>query len=333
VLVSATTRSLSRIAGVTMRRREFIKLIGGAAAVSPFAARAQQPAKVPHVVFISPAGLADMYQIQLRDRHDIRIEFRDAGGYADQLPTVARQIVQEGGVDVIVAVSARAAVAASEATQSIPIVAFVASDPISSGLAKSLAHPGGNVTGVAVFAEETTVKRVELIREAVPLAVRLGTVATKVGQTPQILASTEETARKLGFSVEIVSIDDPNNIAKSLTAERLAGFDAFVIPPDAVLTVHEAEVVRLIGLSNKPAIYPAPDWAENGGLMSFGPDFAEAGQHVLSQLNRVLKGEKPSDLPFERPTRFYLSINLRTARAMGIEFPPAFLARADKVIE
>ena len=133
--------------------------------------------------------------------------------------------------------------------------------------------------------------------------------------------------------MEIVGIDDPNNIAKSLTAERLAGFDAFVVPPDAALSVHEAEVVKLIGLSNKPAIYPAPDWAESGGLMSFGPDFAEAGRHLISQLDRVLKGEKLSDLPFDRPTRFYFSINLRTARAMGIELPSALLARADKVIE
>jgi putative tryptophan/tyrosine transport system substrate-binding protein len=316
-----------------MRRREFITLIGGATAVSPFAARAQQPAKTPHVVFISPAALPDPYRAQLRDRRDIRVEFRDAGGYADQLPALVREIVQGGGVDVIVAVSAPASVAAYKATQSIPIVAFVATDPIALGLAKSLAHPGGNVTGVAVFAEETTVKRVEFIREAFPLAVRLGMVATKVSQTPQILASTQETARKLGFAVEIVSIDDPNDIAKTLTVERLAGFDAFVVPPDAALAAHEAEVVKLIGMTNKPAIYPAPDWAENGGLISFGSDFDEARQDLVLQLNRVLKGEKPSDLPFERPTRFYLSINLRTARTMGIELPSAFLARADKVIE
>jgi putative tryptophan/tyrosine transport system substrate-binding protein len=322
-----------------MKRREFIKLIGGAAAVLPFAASAQQPAKIPHVVFISPAALLNnTYRAQLRDLgyiegRNIRLEFRDAGGYADQLPALAREIVQGGDVEIIVAVSGPAAVAASKATQSIPIVGFVAGDPVATGLAKSLAHPGGNVTGVAVFAEETTVKRVELIREAVPLARRLGVVATKVSQTRQILASTEEAARQLGFTVEIVSIDDPNNIAKTLTAERLAGFDAFVVPPDAVLSFHEAEVVEFIGLSNKPAIYPSPDWTESGGLMSFGPDFAEAFQHVIWQLDRVLKGEKPSDLPFDRPTKFYLSINLRTARAMGIELPSAFLARADRVIE
>jgi putative tryptophan/tyrosine transport system substrate-binding protein len=322
-----------------MRRREFITLIGGAAALSPFAARAQQPAKIPHVVFISPGALAhNNYRVQLRDLGyieglNIRLEFRDAGGYADQLPALAREIVQEGSVEVIVTVSGPAALAAYKATQSIPIVAFVAGDPVASGLAKSLAHPGGNVTGVAVFAEETTVKRIEILREAIPLAARLGMVATKISQTPQILASTEGAARKLGFTVEIVSIDDPNNIAKALTAERLAGFDAFVVPPDAVLSFHEAEVVKLIGLSNKPAIYPSPDWAESGGLMSFGPDFAEAGRHVIAQLNRVLKGEKPSDLPFDRPTNFYLSINLQTARAIGIELPAALVARADKVIE
>jgi putative tryptophan/tyrosine transport system substrate-binding protein len=316
-----------------MRRREFVTLICGTAAVSPFAARAQQPAKTPHVVFISPAALPDPYRAQLQDRRDIRVEFRDAGGSADQLPVLAREIVQGGSVDVIVAVSAPASMAAYKATQSIPIIALVATDPIALGLAKSLAHPGGNVTGVAVFAEETTVKRVEFIREAFPLAVRLGMVATKVSQTPQILASTKETARKLGFALEIVSIDDPNDIAKTLTVERLASFDAFVVPPDAALAAHEAEVVKLIGMTNKPAIYPAPDWAENGGLISFGSDFAEARQDLVSQLNRVLKGEKPSDLPFERPTRFYLSINLRTARTMGIELPSAFLARADKVIE
>jgi putative tryptophan/tyrosine transport system substrate-binding protein len=322
-----------------VKRREFMTFLGGASVVWPFVAHAQKPTKFPNVVCIAPAQIrSDSFRAQLRDLgyiegRNIHLEFRDAGGDAGQLPAIAREVVRGGNVDVIVTISAPAAVAAFKATQSIPIVAFVASDPIALGLAKSLAHPGGNVTGVAVFAEETTAKRVELIREAVPLATRLGTIATMVGQTPQILASTKDAARKLGFAVEIVSIDDPNNIAKTLTAERLADFDVFVVPPDAVLSVHEAEVVKLIGMSNKPAIYPGPDWAENGGLISFGPDFAEASRHTVSQLVSVLKGEKPSDLPFDRPTKFYLSINLRTARAMGIELPPTMVARADRVIE
>ena len=264
---------------------------------------------------------------------NIHLEFRDAGGYADRLPSLAKQVVQEGGIDVIATISLTAAIAAHKATQTIPIVAFVAGDPVASGLAKSLAHPDGNVTGIAVFAEETNVKRVELMREVAPLTVRLAMIATQIGLTQQNLASTQEAARKLGFTLEVISLDDPDDIAKTLTPERLAGFDAFVVPPDAVLSVHEAEVVEPIGLTNKPAIYPDPDWAANGGLMSFGPDFFEAGRRWMSQLDRVLKGEKPSDLPFDRPTKFYLSINLRTARAMGVELPPALLARADKVIE
>jgi putative tryptophan/tyrosine transport system substrate-binding protein len=325
-----------------VKRREFITLVGGVAAAWPFAARGQQPANARHVVCIAPASLSDDYRTAFRDQlrdlgyvegRNIRLEFRDAGGFVDQLPALARAVVHDASVDVIVAITAPAAVAAHKAAPAIPIVAFVASDPIALGLANSLAHPGDNITGVAVFAEETTAKRVEFIREAVPLAVRLGTIATKVEQTSQILASTQEAAHKLGFAAEIVSIDDPNDIARTLTPERLAGFDALVVPPDAVLSVRVAEVVKLIGLSKKPAIYPSPDWAESGGLMSFGPDFEEAARHVISQLDRVLKGTKASDLPFDRPTRFYLSINLQTARAMGIELPPALVARADKVIE
>lgn len=175
-----------------MKRREFFALLGTAATWT-FAARGQQPAKTAHVVFISPAALPDSaYRPQLRDLgyidgRNIHLEFRDAGGYTDRLPALAQEIVQAGNVAIIVAVSGPAAVAASRATQSIPIVAFVAGDPVATGLAKSLAHPGGNVTGVAVFAEETTVKRLEFIHEAVPQALRLGMVATKISQTRQIL--------------------------------------------------------------------------------------------------------------------------------------------------
>ena len=253
-------------------------------------------------------------------------------GYSDRLPAVVEQLVKKGD-SVIATISLSAAIAAHKATQAIPIVAFIAADPVASGLAKSLAHPDGNVTGIAIFAEETNVKRVELMREIAPLAVRVAMIATQIGLTKQNLASTQEAARRLGFTLEVISLDDPSNIAKTLKPERLAGFDAIVAPPDAVLALHEVEVVKLIGLSNKPAIYSESDWTANGGLMSFGPDFIEAGRHWVSQLDRVLKGEKPSSLPFDRPTKFYLSINLRTARSMGVELPLTLLTRADKAIE
>ena len=125
----------------------------------------------------------------------------------------------------------------------------------------------------------------------------------------------------------------PLYLARVLSPKALAAFDAFVFIPDVILSAHMAEIIKLVSVSNKPAIFPSPDWVRNGGLMSFGPDFADASRHLTAQLDRVLKGAKPGDLPFERPTKFDLRINLRTAQAMDIELPPIVLARADEVIE
>jgi putative tryptophan/tyrosine transport system substrate-binding protein len=323
-----------------MRRREFITL-GVAAALSSSTARAEQQKGMPHVIHLSPVDIPSQtvgIRNQLRELgyvegRNIRLEFRNAAGKVDELPALARSLVLEGDVDAIIAVSTPAALAAFNASRTIPIVAFTAVDPVSSGLANSLARPGGNVTGIAVFSEETSVKRVELMREAVPRAVRLGTVATKVSSGAQSLLPVLDTGRKLGFSVEPITVDDPADLAVALRPEILAKFDAFVFVPDLVLSGYMVEVIKLVNSSNKPAIFPSPDWVANGGLMSFGPDFSDAARHLLSQLDRVLKGAKPGELPFERPTKFDLRINLRTARAMGFELPATILARADEVIE
>jgi len=323
-----------------MRRREFITLVGGSAMWS-LAAHAQQPAGPPRVIQLAPVGIqaqmdgtrALLRQLGYVEGRNIHLEFRDAAGNVDALPSVALELVRDGGVDAIIAVSTPAALAAYAATRTIPIVAFTAVDPVASGLADSLAHPGRNVTGVAVFSEETTVKRVELMREVVPRAVRLGTVTTKLTSGAQSLAPVLETGRKLGFTVEPINIADPADLAKALSLEVLAGFDALVFVPDFILNAHMSEIIRLVGLSNKPAIFPSPDWVANGGFMSFGPDFSDSTRHLISQLDRILKGAKPSDLPFERPTKFDLRINLRAAKASGIEVSPTVLARADEVIE
>jgi putative ABC transport system substrate-binding protein len=323
-----------------MRRREFITLFSGAV-TWPLMASAQQLTRMPHVVHLSPVDIpsqADGARRQLRELgyvegRNIRLEFRNAAGNVDALSVLAQELVQEGGVDAIIAISTPAALAANKATQTIPIVAFTAVDPVASGLAESLARPGRNVTGIAVFSEETTVKRVELMREVVPRAVRLGTVTTKVSNGTQSITPVLETGRKLGFTVETINVDDPADLAKALSTEILAGFDALVFVPDVLLNAHMAEVIKLVGLSNKPAIFPSPDWVANGGFMSFGPDFYDAARHLISQLDRVLKGAKPGDLPFERPTKFDLRINLRIAKALGIELSPTILARADEVIE
>ena len=323
-----------------MRRREFITAVGGSVTWS-LAARAQQLAGVPRVIQLAPVQIQAQIDATRRilrelgyvEGRNIRLEFRDAAGNVDALPAVAQELVRDGAVDAIIAVSTPAALAAYAATRTIPIVAFTAVDPVASGLADSLGHPGRNVTGIAVFSEETTVKRVELMREVVPRAVRLGTVTTKLTSGAQSLAPVLETGRKLGFTVEPINVDDPADLAKALSPEVLAGFDALVFVPDVIINAHMSDVIKLVGASNKPAIFPSPDWVAQGGFMSFGPDFADATRHLISQLDRVLKGARPGDLPFERPTKFDLRINLRTARASGIEVSPTVLARADEVIE
>jgi putative ABC transport system substrate-binding protein len=324
-----------------MRRREFIGLIAGAAATWPLAARAQRSLKSPRVVQLSPVDLpaqVDTVRTQLRELgyeegRSIRLEFRNTGGNVDRLPMLALELVGKGDIDVIVAQSTPAALAALGATQTIPIVALAATDPVASGLAQSLARPGGNVTAVTIFSGETSAKRVELMREVVPRAVRLATVASKVARGARSLEPVLETGRKLGFAVELINVDDPADLAKALSSDILAGFDAFVFVPDIVLSAHIAEVVKLINLSNKPAIFPSPDWVNQGGFMSFGPDIEDATRHLVAQLVRMLKGAKPGDLPFDRPTKFDLRINLRVARALGIELSPTLLARANQVIE
>ncbi len=322
-----------------MRRREFIIVLGGAA-TWPLAAGAQRGVKTPRVIQFGPADLpwqdaatrSRLNDLGYVEGRNIQLEFRNAAGNVDVLPALAEEIVGQG-VDVIVAISTPAALAAHKATQTIPIVAFAAVDPVASGLAESLARPGRNVTGVAVLSEETTVKRVELMREAFPHAIGLGTVATRVSSGPQSLGPVLEAGRKLGFTVESIDIDDPTDFAKALSPEALARFDALVFVPDVILNAHQAEIIKMVGLSSKPAIYPSPDWVANGGLMSFGPDFSDATRHLVSQLDRVLKGAKPSELPFERPTKFDLRINLRTAKKLGIELSPTVVGRADEVIE
>jgi putative ABC transport system substrate-binding protein len=304
-------------------------------------ASAQRLAGAPRVIQLAPVDIPSqtdatrrlLSQLGYVDGSNIRLEFRNAAGNADALPALAQELVRDGDIDVIVVISTPAALAAYKATQAIPIVAFTAVDPVASGLADSLASPGRNVTGIAVFSEETTVKRVELMRDVVPRAVRLGTVTTKVTSGAQSLAPVLETGRKLGFTVEAINVDDPADLAKVLRPEVLAGFDALVFVPDVILNAHMAEVIRMVGLSNKPAIFPSPDWVANGGFMSYGPDFSDAFRHLISQVDRVLKGEKPGELPFERPTKFDLRINLRVAKALGIELSPTILARADEVIE
>jgi putative ABC transport system substrate-binding protein len=323
-----------------MKRRKFMAVVAATAAW-PLTGSAQSAATSRRVVLLSaaanPAERLGAFREQLGasgyvEGRNIMLDIRSAEGHLERLPALAEALVQEGGIDAILAESTPAAIAAHRATKTIPIVAIVGVDPVGSGLASSLARPGGNVTGVAIFADEVNAKRVELVREVAPRALRLAAVMAISGQGTLNIDSVRETGRKLGLDVEIIVID-PDHLPEALGPSAIAGFDAFVFVPDVVLTTRRDEIIRLIAPTRKPVIFPGRNWVDSGGLMSYGPDLQDASRRWAAQLIRVLKGEKPKNLPFERPTRFELRINLRTARAMGIEIPPMLLARADEVIE
>jgi putative ABC transport system substrate-binding protein len=325
-----------------LRRREFITLVGGAA-MWPLAARAEQAERMRRVAVLAPVRnpAFDIFRAQLQqlgysEGRDIWLDFRTADGRIDRLPALAEELVRDGGIDAILADSTAAAVAARRATKTIPIVAYIAVDPVAAGLATSLASPGGNVTGVSFFAEELNAKRVELLHQVAPQAKRFAAIAGKTASdanSPGNLRATADAAHKLSLAMEVITVNDPATLRDDLSPTELSRFDGFVLVPDIILTAHIADVVALLGASGRPAVYFNRVHGEAGGLMSYGQDVADTYRRLASQLDRVLKGAAPNDLPFERPTKFELVINLKTAKALGLEIPPTLLARADEVIE
>jgi putative ABC transport system substrate-binding protein len=321
-----------------MRRRDFVGLVSGTA-IWPLVASAQSTPALKRVVVLSaasdPSSRLTIFRQQVSELgyvegRNIAFDIRSAEGHLDHLPMMAEALVREGSVDVILAESTPAAVAAHKATRTIPIVALVGVDPVASGLAESLARPGGNVTGITIFADEANAKRVQLVRELAPHAVRLGAIMAIRGQLNVV--TLYESGRNFGFVVEVI-VANPDHLDETLSPSVVASFDAFLIVPDVVLSSRKDEIIRLIAQTNKPAVFSERQWADSGGLVTFGPDIREASRHWASQLIRVLNGQKPKDLPFERPTKFELRINMRTARTIGIEIPSSLLVRADQVIE
>jgi putative ABC transport system substrate-binding protein len=329
-----------------MRRREALALLVAAVSATriPSLGAAAQPAtagKTQRVGVVSPAD-AQPALAMLRTRlgelghaegRDIVWVPRHADGQVDQLPALAEDLVRDR-IDAIVAESTPAAVAAHRATTTIPIVALVGVDPVGSGLVASLARPGSNVTGVALLAEEMNAKRLELLREAFPHLRRVGVAGTSAfGLSRTNLGAVQEAGRALGLTVDPIPIDDPGDFGRALSPAALAGFDGFILTPDVALITHRAELTALLGATGRPAVYVDRAWARSGGLMSLGPDIADIYRRLASQLDRVLRGTRPSELPFELPTKLEFVINLPAARTSGIEILPSILARADEVLE
>jgi ABC-type uncharacterized transport system substrate-binding protein len=326
-----------------VKRREFITLLGGAAAAWPLEARAQQPAK-PTIGFLHPLS-PDPFAHRLRafrqglketgyvEGENVVVEYRWAEGQFDRLPVLAEELVHRQ-VAVIAAPSAAATLAAKAATTTIPIVFAVAEDPVKLGHVASLARPGGNLTGINFFSVELVAKRLELLHELVPRAARVAVLVNPpVGWSDRAEKELEAGARALGLQIQILNATSSREIDAAFAALVRERVDALFVTPGAFFNSRSVQLATMAARHAIPMTSATREIAEAGGLMSYGPNLADAWRAVGVYAGRVLKGAKPRELPVEQASKFELIINAQTARMLGLTVPPSLLAIADEVIE
>jgi len=325
-----------------MKRREFIALLGVAGAAWPLAARAQQPLLIGFLHSGSPEPYASgvsafrkgLGEAGYVEGQNVAIEFRWAEGQDDRLPDLAADLIRRRVAVITTPGSTPAALAAKAATMTIPIVFAVGTDPIALGLVASLNRPGGNATGVNFQVVELVAKRLGMLRELAPGANRfVALVNPNTAFTDIVVKDLRASASALGLPLEILRATTGREIDEAFANLVQKPGSALLVAPDTVFINRRAQIVTLAARHALPAIYFARDFAEAGGLMSYGPNLADAYQQTGIYVGRVLKGEKPAVLPVMQPTKFELVVNLNTARALGIAIPNALLATADEVIE
>jgi putative tryptophan/tyrosine transport system substrate-binding protein len=328
-----------------MRRREFITLLGGAAAAWAIAARAQQ-AGMPVIGFLYPTsfdaetdrlrafrqGLSDTGYVE---GENVAIEYRFAHNQLDRLPALAADLVRQRVAVLAVSGGPSVVLAAKAATTTIPIVFLIGDDPVRLGLVTSLARPGGNLTGINFFAAELAAKRLELLRELVPSATRVAVLVnpSNAENTEATLRDVEAAARTMGLQIRIINASTSREIDAAFTSFVHERPDALFVGSGPLFSSRRTQLALLAGRYGVPAIYAGRQITEAGGLMSYGASLTEAIRQLGLYAGRILKGAKPGDLPVEQATKFELVINAQTARMLGLEVPPTLLARADEVIE
>jgi putative ABC transport system substrate-binding protein len=327
-----------------VKRREFITLLGGAAAAWPLKASAQQPA-IPVIGFLSlasPDGSADrlrafrqgLKEISYVEGENVAIEYRWAENQIDQLPALATDLVRRR-VAVIATIAPPSVFATKATTATIPIVFLVAEDPVKLGIVTSLARPGSNLTGINFFISEVVAKRLDLLRELVPGATRVAVFVNpaNASTTETTLNELEAAARATGLQILALNANSSREINAAFATFFHERPDALFVGGDVFFSSRRVQLINLAAFHRLPATYASRDYTEAGGLISYGASITDAYRQLGVYTGRILKGAKPADLPVVQSTKFELVINLQTAMMLGLEVPPTLLARADEVIE
>ena len=324
---------------IHIRRREFIVALGGAAAW-PFAARAQDTKRIPRigVLWPNPPATFEFMRQGLRERgyiedQNIKFEFRWAEGKLDQLPELAGELVGIP-VDVLVTLAPPATVAARNATQTIPIVFVAIGEPVASGLVATLARPGANLTGTTRMLPEMSAKHVELLKAAVPSLSKLAVMWNPINTSHRpALQAVEAVARSLALQIHPLEVRGSAELDGALVTISRERADGVLFIADPVFFINLERMADFVASSRLPAIANFIEFPKLGGLMGYAPSIPDEFRHAAGHVDKILKGAKPADLPVEQPTKFQLVINLKTARALGLDVPPTLLAIADEVIE
>jgi len=329
-----------------MHRRTFLAGTGAVLLAAPLAPEAQQAAKVARIGFLATnlaanSHLPDAFRQGLRDLgyvegRNVLIEYRDAEGKLDRLPALAAELVALK-VDVIVAPNTPAALAAQQATRTLPIVFIGVGEPVRSGLVTTLARPGGNVTGLSVISPELVGKWLELLKQAVPGVSRVAALrqpgAMDDRTEKDMLEGADVAARKLGVRLQVVEARGPADFQRAFSDMARARAGALTVRPAPMFMSERRRLVDLAAENRLPTVYPWREFVDAGGLMAYGPNLADLYRRAATYVDKILKGAKPADLPIEQPSKFELVINLKTAKALGLTIPQSLLLRADEVIQ
>jgi putative ABC transport system substrate-binding protein len=324
-------------------RRGFLRTAAVGLLTVPSTAEAQPAGKIWRVGYLgngnptTSAHTRNAFRQGLRElgwveEQNVSIEYRWADGQLDRFLALATELLRTP-VDLLLVAGGAAVRGARQATRTVPIVSAITGDPVTAGFAASLARPGGNVTGLAVQFEDLAGKQLQILTETVPKTTRIVILHHALPPNTVVLEAAEKAARALGLKGRVLDIRDVSDLAGAFRTAQREQADAMYVLPSPTFNRHRAHLAELAVKHRLPGIYEDDGYVRAGGLMSYGPDFSDLFRRSASYVDRIFKGAKPGELPFEQPTKFELVINLKTAKALGLTIPPSLLQRADRVIE